>query len=53
MVNAGIIGSLEKAMNLLGIEILIQGIEEEFRTRKPQNNSNAAKIAYERTITGE
>lgn len=52
MVNAGIIGSLEKAMNLLGIEILIKGIEEEFRTRKPQNNSRAAKIAYERTITG-
>lgn len=52
MVNTGIIGSLEKATNLLGIEILVKGIEEEFRTRKPQNNSLAAKIVYERTVTG-
>lgn len=52
MVNTGIIGSLEKAMNLLGIEVLINGIENEFSTRKPQKNSLAAKIAYERTVTG-
>jgi Pyruvate/2-oxoacid:ferredoxin oxidoreductase gamma subunit len=53
MVNTGIIGALEKATSLLGIDRLIQGIEEEFRTRKPQNNSLAAKIAYERTVTGD
>ena len=53
MVNTGIIGSLERATNLLGIEILIKGIEEEFRARKPQKNSLAAKIAYERTVTGD
>jgi hypothetical protein len=52
MINTGIIGSLEKATTLLGMDILIQGIEEEFRTRKPQKNSLAAKIAYERTVTG-
>lgn len=52
MVNTGIIGSLEKAANLLGIDILIKGIEEEFHARKPQRNSLAAKIAYERTVTG-
>lgn len=52
MVNTGIIGSLEKAICLLGIDILIKGIEEEFRTRKPENNSLAAKMAYERTVTG-
>jgi Pyruvate/2-oxoacid:ferredoxin oxidoreductase gamma subunit len=52
MVNTGIIGSLEKATNLLGIEILIKGIEEEFSTRKPQKNSLAAKIAFERTVAG-
>ncbi|HLZ19705.1 MAG TPA: 2-oxoacid:acceptor oxidoreductase family protein [Smithellaceae bacterium] len=52
MVNTGIIGSLEKALNLLGIDILISGIEEEFSTRKPQRNSLAAKLAYERTVTG-
>lgn len=52
MVNTGIIGSLERATNLLGIDILIQGIEKEFETRKPERNSLAAKIAYERTVVG-
>jgi 2-oxoacid:acceptor oxidoreductase gamma subunit (pyruvate/2-ketoisovalerate family) len=52
MVNTGIIGSLEKAIKLVGMEILIKGIEEEFRTRKPEKNSLAAKIAFERTVTG-
>ena len=52
MVNTGIIGSLEKATNLLGIDILISGIEEEFANRKPQKNSLAAKIAYEQTVVG-
>jgi 2-oxoacid:acceptor oxidoreductase gamma subunit (pyruvate/2-ketoisovalerate family) len=52
MINTGIIGELEKVTNLLGIDLLIQGIEEEFRTRKPQNNSLAAKIAFERTVAG-
>jgi 2-oxoacid:acceptor oxidoreductase gamma subunit (pyruvate/2-ketoisovalerate family) len=52
MVNTGIIGSLEKASGMLGIDILIRGIEEEFRTRKPEKNSLAAKIAYERTVAG-
>lgn len=53
MVNTGIIGSLEKATNLLGIDRLVQGIEKEFSARKPQNNSLAAKIAFERTVSGE
>lgn len=52
MVNTGIIGSLERATNLLGMDILIKGIEKEFETRKPEKNSFAAKIAYERTIVG-
>ncbi|MGA2553309.1 MAG: 2-oxoacid:acceptor oxidoreductase family protein, partial [Smithella sp.] len=52
MVNTGIIGSLEKATNLLGIDILIKGIEEEFRTRKPDKNSLAARLAFERTVLG-
>lgn len=52
MVNTGIIGSLEKATSLLGIDILVRGIEEEFSTRRPQKNSLAAKIAYERTVAG-
>lgn len=52
MVNTGIIGSLEKATGLLGIDILLKGIEEEFLTRKPEKNSMAARIAYERTVAG-
>ncbi|MDD3249729.1 MAG: 2-oxoacid:acceptor oxidoreductase family protein [Smithellaceae bacterium] len=52
MVNTGIIGSLEKATNLLGIDLLVSGIEDEFRTRKPTKNSLAAKLAYERTVAG-
>ncbi len=50
MVNTGIIGSLERATSLLGMDILIKGIEEEFSSRRPQNNSSAAKIAFERTV---
>ncbi|HUN56203.1 MAG TPA: 2-oxoacid:acceptor oxidoreductase family protein [Smithella sp.] len=52
MVNTGIIGSLAKATSLLGIDILIKGIEEEFLTRKPDKNSLAARIAFERTVSG-
>lgn len=52
MVNTGIIGSLEKASRFLGIDILIQGIEKEFRTRRPEKNSLAARIAFERTVAG-
>ena len=52
MVNTGIIGSLEKALKLLGIDILVKGIEEEFSTRRPERNSLAAKLAFERTVTG-
>jgi hypothetical protein len=36
MVNTGIIGSLEQATHLLEQDNLIRGIEEEFKTRKPQ-----------------
>ncbi len=36
MVNTGIIGSLAKATNLLGMDILIKGIEEEFRQESPK-----------------
>jgi len=52
MVNTGIIGSLEKAIGFLGIDILIKGIEDEFSTRRPERNSLAARLSYERTVTG-
>lgn len=52
MVNTGIIGVLARAIDFVGMDILVKGIEEEFRTRKPEKNSLAAKIAFERTVTG-
>lgn len=52
MVNTGIIGSLEKATCLLGMDILIKCIEAEFSTRRPEKNSLSAKIAFERTVVG-
>ena len=52
MVNTGIIGSLERATKLLGMDILIKGIEDEFQTRRPEKNSLAAKIAFDKTVTG-
>lgn len=52
MVNTGIIGSLEKATRLLGMDILIKYIEAEFSTRKPEKNSLSAQIAFERTVVG-
>ncbi|HON59882.1 MAG TPA: 2-oxoacid:acceptor oxidoreductase family protein [Smithella sp.] len=53
IVNTGIIGALERAAGLLNMDILVQGIEEEFRGRNPQKNSLAARIAFERTVTGD
>jgi len=52
VVNTGIIGSLGKASNLLGLDVLIKGIEEEFRFRNPQKNALAARLAFERTVAG-
>lgn len=53
IVNTGIIGSLEKAAGLLGLELLLAGIEREFRSRGAQKNAQAARLAFERTVTGE
>lgn len=52
IINTGIIGSFAKATNLLNFDTLTKGIEEEFRTRNPQKNSLAARIAFEKTVTG-
>ncbi len=53
IVNTGIIGSLEKAVGLLGMKTLLEGIEREFRLRGAQKNAQAARLAFERTVTGE
>ncbi|HDQ04834.1 MAG TPA: ketoisovalerate oxidoreductase [Deltaproteobacteria bacterium] len=53
VVNTGIIGSLARAANFPEISLLLAGIEEEFRVRAPQKNALAARLAYERTLTGD
>ena len=53
VVNTGIIGALEKAAGLLGMEILLAGIQQEFRLREWQKNAQAARLAFERAVTGE
>jgi 2-oxoacid:acceptor oxidoreductase gamma subunit (pyruvate/2-ketoisovalerate family) len=49
-VNSGIIGSLCKAFDVVPFETVIEEIEAEFKTKKPQANSQAAKLAYENTV---
>lgn len=50
VVNTGIIGALERAIHLLGMDPLIKGIEDEFQTRNAQANALAAKLAYAQTV---
>lgn len=52
VINTGIIGSLEKAARLFGIDILLKGINQEFTGRRPAQNAKAAELAFERTIVG-
>jgi 2-oxoacid:acceptor oxidoreductase gamma subunit (pyruvate/2-ketoisovalerate family) len=78
-VNSGIIGSLCKAFDVLGLpeddvpcrsvhsrgrdfafrqplvpfDVVIEEIETEFQTKKPQANSQAAKLAYDNTVIGD
>jgi 2-oxoacid:acceptor oxidoreductase gamma subunit (pyruvate/2-ketoisovalerate family) len=49
MVNSGIIGSFAKATGYVGIESLMHEIEEEFASRKPRQNAQAAMLCYENT----
>lgn len=53
IVNSGIIGAFAKASGLLDIDILVKHIEAEFQGKKPQENGNSAKMAFEQTIIGE
>ena len=52
MVNSGIIGALARAIDIIPFERLLEAIEAEFSTKKPQQNTDAARIAYERTTLG-
>ncbi|MCE5253683.1 MAG: 2-oxoacid:acceptor oxidoreductase family protein [Actinomycetia bacterium] len=49
-VNSGIIGVLCRAFDAVPFDLVLAEIEAEFKTKKPQANVQAAKLAYEKTI---
>ncbi len=49
IVNSGIIGAFAKASGLVDIDVLVKAIENEFVGKRPEKNSEAAKIAYDNT----
>ncbi len=52
-VNSGIIGSLCRAFDTVPFELVLAEIEDEFKTKKPQANVQAARLAYEKTVVGD
>ena len=50
MVNSGIIGSLCRAVDLVPFDLVLAEIEAEFKTKKPEANAQAARLAYDKTI---
>lgn len=53
IVNSGIIGALARASSLFDLDYLLPFIAAEFQGKKPEQNAEAAKLAYERTQIGE
>jgi len=52
MVNSGIIGVLGRALDIVSIDSLLSAVTAEFSSKKPQQNAEACRIAYERTVLG-
>ncbi len=52
-VNAGIIGVLCRATDIVPFDLVLAGIEAEFKAKKPEANARAARLAYENTILGD
>jgi 2-oxoacid:acceptor oxidoreductase gamma subunit (pyruvate/2-ketoisovalerate family) len=52
VVNSGIIGALCRAVDLVPFDLVLAEIEAEFKTKKPQANVEAARLACEKTIVG-
>jgi 2-oxoacid:acceptor oxidoreductase gamma subunit (pyruvate/2-ketoisovalerate family) len=52
-VNAGIIGVLCRAFDEVPFDLVVAGIEAEFKGKNAQANAQAARLAYEHTIVGE
>lgn len=49
-VNSGIIGALCRALDIVPFDLVLAEIEEEFKTKKPEANAQAARLAYEKTV---
>ena len=52
IVNTGIIGAFSKATGMIGIDILAKKIEDEFKSIKPRENAQAARLTFEKTVVG-
>jgi 2-oxoacid:acceptor oxidoreductase gamma subunit (pyruvate/2-ketoisovalerate family) len=52
MVNSGIIGVLGRAAGIVTIDSLLNSVSTEFSSMKPQQNVEACRLAYERTVLG-
>lgn len=52
IVNSGIIGTFAKASGLVDMDTLLPAIEKEFIGKRPEKNSRAAILAFERTEIG-
>jgi len=49
VVNSGILGSVCKALDLVPLDLVVAEIESEFKSKKPQANSAAAKLSHKKT----
>ncbi len=52
IVNSGIIGAFGRASGLIELGILTDCIEREFATKRPRENAEAARLAWEQTEIG-
>jgi 2-oxoacid:acceptor oxidoreductase gamma subunit (pyruvate/2-ketoisovalerate family) len=52
VVNSGIIGSLCRSLDIVPFDLVLSEIEAEFKTKKPEANAQAARLAYDKTIMG-
>lgn len=53
IVNSGIIGAFARATGLLPLDPLLAAIENEFAGKKPRENAEAARLAFNHTDIGE
>ncbi|MBN1321951.1 MAG: 2-oxoacid:acceptor oxidoreductase family protein [Thermoleophilia bacterium] len=50
VVNSGVIGILCRAFDIVPFDLVLAEIETEFKTKRPQANAQAARLAYGKTV---